>query len=195
MSHSGKGILWFVLGLAIFLALIWQFYPLPDAKKRLDNFPLYGPAFEGKKLEKDAFEKSYFKDVTVLKRLYNVEGTNYFVTVIDGSNNRHVVHDPYYCFKGGGWDITGAKEITIPGGNAMLVNLRRGDETTEALYWFTDENKRYSSALEYWMQATFRRLSLGFSGPEPVLVTILPIAKKTIDLPNLEKNFPEIFQL
>lgn len=195
MNSKSQITLWSLLGVAIILAITWQFYPLPDAKQRMDDFPLYGPAFEGKKLQLTKFEKDFFKNVNIVKRLYDVEGVNYFVTVLDGTKDRHAIHDPYYCFKGGGWEVMSAEEVKIPGGNAMLVHLKKDGNTVEALYWFSDVTKHYSSALEYWMQATLRRLTLGMTGPEPVLITIQPINSEKIHLENLENNFPEIFHL
>jgi Protein of unknown function (DUF3485) len=195
MNKKSQVTLWIFLSVAILLAITWQFYPLPDAKKRMDNFPLYGPAFSGKKLQLSVFEKDFFKNVNIVKRLYDVEGVNYFVTVLDGTHDRHAIHDPYYCFKGGGWEIISAKEVEVPGGNAMLVHMKKDGKTIEAIYWFSNGKEHYSSALTYWIQATLRRLTLGLSGPEPVLITIQPINSDKIQLNFLEKEFPEIFHL
>lgn len=195
MNKKSQTKLWIFLVIAIFLAMIWQFYPLPDAQQRMEDFPLYGPAFAGKKLQLTSFEKDFFKKTNIMKRLYDVEGANYFITVLDGTNDRHAVHDPYYCFKGGGWEIISSREVKIPGGHAMLVDMKKDGRQIEALYWFSNEKEHYSSALTYWLQATLRRLTLGLSGPEPVLITVQPITSEKIQLDLLEEDFPELFQL
>ena len=195
MKNKSQFALWVFLSFAVILALVWQFYPLQDASKRMNALPLYGPAFLGKKLQLTTFEKDYFKNVNIVKRLYDVEGINYFVTVLDGTKDRHAIHDPYYCFKGGGFEVVGAKEIAIPNGNGMLVQLKKDGRQVEALYWFSNGETHYSSALQYWLQATLRRLTFGLSGEEPVLITIQPVDSDEIHMEILETDFPEIFEL
>ena len=45
-------------------------------------------------------EKAIFTGVTMLKRLAIAGGDRAVVTVIDGTKNRHAVHDPVFCFRG-----------------------------------------------------------------------------------------------
>ena len=95
---KSKNLFWIGLGLAICLSVFWQVYPLPDAKSALDALPLAGPGFIGQDVPLTEFELAFFRGVNVLKRVYKVDNHLYFVTVLDGTRNRHVVvHDPYYC--------------------------------------------------------------------------------------------------
>ena len=34
-----RALLWIILAIAIVLGILWQFYPLPDAKDRMDSLP------------------------------------------------------------------------------------------------------------------------------------------------------------
>lgn len=190
-----RKLLWLTLALALLLGAIWQFYPLPDATQRMDALPLYGREFLGRNLELSPFEKDLFANVNVLKRLYQVGDQNLFITALDGTRNRHVVHDPFYCFRGGGWELLDKKVVPVPNGEAMFLNLQRNDQLQEALYWFTDGHQQYTSPLRYWWQATLRRLTLGRSGPEPILVVVQPVDAQTLDLDALLKQFPTLFAL
>jgi len=177
MNHSKT--LWILLIAAILLGSLWQFYPLPDARKRIDNLPLMGPGFVGQDVPLNDFEQSFFKGVYVLKRIYRVDGNYYFLTVLDGTHNRHVVHDPYYCFTGSGWQIDEARQISIENGTAEQLLLSKGAQNKTALFWFADGTRNFSSPWNYWLAATWRRLTLGASGQEPVLIMIQPLDSTT----------------
>ena len=174
MTQNPK-LLWTLLAVAIFLGLLWQFYPLSDARKRMDELPLAGPGFVGQDVPLNEFEESFFKGVNVLKRVYQVDGSNYFLTVLDGTHNRHVVHDPYYCFTGSGWQIDEGKQISIQNGTAEQLLISKGVNDKSALFWFADGKANFSSTWKYWLAATWRRLTLGYSGQEPVLIMLQPL--------------------
>jgi hypothetical protein len=165
------------LFLAVGLGLLWQFYPLSDAKNRLEELPLYGPGFVGNNVPLNDFEEKAFQGVDVIKRLYRVDNENYLVTVLDGTHNRHIVHDPYYCFTGSGWEIQSKKKFYFgnDSNNGEELVLSRGTKSRAALFWFTDGKSAFSSPMEYWGKATLRRLTFGRSGNEPVLIMIQPL--------------------
>ncbi len=175
MNLKGQIALCIGLAIAVVIGLVWQLYPLPDAQKRLDRIPFYGPKFESRDLMLSEFEENFFKNVNVLKRLYLIDNTIYFVTILDGTHNRHVVHDPYYCFRGSGWDIIKEEKYPLPKGNANLVEIVKGNQKKSAIYWFSDGATAFNSPYEYWWKATLRRLTLGKSGKEPVLIMIQPL--------------------
>lgn len=179
MSAISQKILWIGLALAIVLGLLWQLYPLSDAQNRFDRLPLVGEGFAGEDVPLSDFEKSFFKDVNVLKRVYRIGNQTFFVTALDGTHNRHVVHDPYYCFTGSGWDIVDKKSIPLQNGDAEEVTISRNSRDKVALFWFTNGVVEYRSPLRYWMEATLRRLTLGWSGREPVLILIQPLDTTT----------------
>ncbi len=195
MTTKSRTFLWIGLFAALVLSFIWQFAPLPDAKEHLEKLPLNGIGYKGKEVPLESFEKDFFKDVHILKRLYQVNGQNFFITALDGTHNRHVVHDPYYCFKGGGWSVLKEKDIALNNGNASLLVIGKDGYQREALFWFTNGKTQHNSPFQYWMQATLRRLTLGASGPEPVLVVVQPITDEPVDWQLFEKNFHSLFNL
>jgi hypothetical protein len=60
----------------------------------------------------------------------------------------------------------------MKGGHARKMSIRRQHQETEILFWFSDGEKRHASFFQYWAQTTMRRLTLGQSGPEPVMIII-----------------------
>lgn len=179
MTESSKKILWIALGIAVVLGLIWQFFPLKNAQERLARIPLSGDHFVGENVPLTDFEEKFFKNVNVLKRIYRIEGVYYFVTALDGTDNRHVVHDPYYCFTGSGWDIKSEKNIPIKNGFAKEIIITKGAQEKAALFWFSNGKEDFTSPMRYWWDATLRRFTLGWSGEEPVLIMIQPLDSVT----------------
>lgn len=160
---------------AISLGLLWQFYPLTDAKSRLQALPLEGASFVGYDVPLNDFEDKNFHNVNLIKRVYRINHENYMVTVLDGTHNRHAVHDPYYCFTGSGWGIVSKNGYDFGKGVGEELQLSRGSKSRAALFWFSDGKKIFNSPLEYWWKATLRRITLGKSGEEPVLIMIQPL--------------------
>ena len=193
MKDVKHPLLWIGLFVVIVLGMAWQFYPLSDAQKRLDDLPLAGPGFVGMEVPLNDFEKKFFHGVNVIKRVYKINNYYYFVTVLDGTRNRHLVHDPYYCFTGSGWEIAKAEDLTIEGGEAKQIEITKGAQRKSAVFWFADGTENYSSPWKYWAQSTFRRLTLGRSGEEPVLVMIQPL-DNTTDV-NWNKTLQSLFPL
>lgn len=190
-----RWLLWIILAVAILLGALWQFYPLTNAKERMDNLPLMGQGYVGEVLPMQDWEQAFFKHVGVLKRVYHVKDRVLFLTALDGTRDRHAVHDPLYCFRGGGWEVVSQKTVSIPGGTAVLIKLKKDDSNEEALYWFSDGTSHYASPYWYWWQTSLRRFTLGTAGPEPILITLQPIDNKPIELQALFENFPDLQKL
>jgi hypothetical protein len=195
MNNRSQKLLWFGLIIAVILGITWQFVPLSDAQNRVHALPLFGKDFIGENVPTTPFEKSFFQNVDILKRIYTIGQNKYFIFVLDGTHNRHTVHDPYYCFRGIGFTIDSEKLIPIKGGYAKLIQVSKDSEHREALFWFSDGTSHYTSSLRYWWLSTLRRLTLGFSGPESVLISVQPVDEETIDWDKFKKEFPQIFEL
>ncbi len=190
-----KNGLWLGLASAIILSILWQFKPLPDALHRMETLPLIGIGYKGSDLPLKPSEKKIFEGVNVLKRVYTIGNKPFFITVLDGTHNRHVVHDPYYCLKGSGWSLLNEKTVPAPKGKASLLIVRKGDKEKEALFWFSDGNKQFNSPLTYWLTATLRRITLGLSGPEPVLIVVQPMQEEPVDWEHFQKQMGPLFNL
>ncbi len=197
MQQTGRTIaLWIGLAVAVVLGLLWQFAPLTDAKSRLQALPLNGPSFIGQDIALSDWEKGYFKNVNVLKRVYTIGKKTLFVTALDGTLNRHVVHDPLYCFRGSGYEVASEKTIDLPdGGSVAFLKLIKNNSEQDAMYWFTNGQTTYDSPLRYWWQATLRRLTLGMSGEEPILIVVQPIDDHPLDWKEVVHYFPQLLTL
>ena len=194
MNNSSKKILWIALGIALVLSLVWQFVPLRDASDRLDAIPMSGLGVHGKDLPLAEVETSIYSPARVLKRLYQVGRQQVIVVAIDGSRNRHAIHDPTFCFRGAGWTIGAAREVPVPGGYARVLSLTKDGKHIEAMYWLSDGRTRHASALEYWWQTTWRRLTLGQSGAEPILFVLQPVNRDSLDWELLLQQFPGLLE-
>jgi hypothetical protein len=195
MNTRSQFWLWTALLVAIALGFIWQLAPIPDAKERINRLPLSGLGYTGYDLPLDPFEKEFFQNVNIVKRIYQVNGRKFFITVLDGTRNRHAIHDPYYCFVGGGWNILQDHKIPIKNGNASKLLISKQGEQREALFWFSDGTDHYNSPLRYWIQTSLRRLTLGLSGNEPVLILVQPLQGDPVDWNAFQTHFSALYQL
>ena len=195
MTHKNQSLLWIGLALAVVLGLIWQFSPLTDAQNRVKKLPLSGLNYAGEELAIPDSLRSLFGKAQVLKRGYQVGPQRVIVWIVDGAHNRHAVHDPLYCLRGDGWRVKSQNLFPLDGGEANLIRAEKNGRETESLIWFSDGHERHASALRYWWQTTTRRLTLGHSGPEPVLITVQPVGGAAIDWHQLAERFTPLFDL
>lgn len=157
---------------AIVVGSIWQYYPLPGAEDRLVSVPIRGPGFMSRSMPILPEEQQMLGQAVAFRRRYCFINANFAVSVVDATLNRHAAHDPTYCIRGAGWQIVDDQRIPIHGGEARKMSIRRHHQETEILFWFSDGETRHASFLTYWAQTTLRRLTLGYSGPEPVMIII-----------------------
>ncbi|MEZ5413290.1 MAG: exosortase-associated EpsI family protein [Opitutaceae bacterium] len=187
-----SGVLWGTMALALVTGALWQYYPLADANGRLAALPERGLWMASEAIPVSETEEQIYRGAAVLKRLVAVRGQRVVMTVVDGSGNRHAVHDPLFCFRGAGWEVTGQAPLALERGAARQVDLRRRGETAEAVYWFSDGTRAFDSAMEYWWRTTMRRVTLGASGAEPVLIMLTPVDERPVNWEALLAAWPEI---
>lgn len=186
--------LWVVFGFAVALTLIWEFVKIPDASNRLNRLPLTGFGFAARDLPLSELERNIFGNAQVLKRIYRTGRQGVVVQIVDATRDRHAVHDPLYCFRGAGWEIAAESRLTVPGGYARQLTLRRSADIAEAVVWFSDGTSRHASAPAHWWQTVVRRLTCGVSGPEPVLVILQPLQGETPVWPDVFARLPLLFE-
>jgi len=194
MKTTANNFLWIGLAVAVVLSLAWEFIPLNDASARLEKLPVQGLGFAGRDVPLSDTEAAVYKPARVMKRLYQVGKERVVLVAIDGSRDRHAVHDPLYCFHGAGWNVVTSRDVAVSGGSAKLLTLKKNDRTVEAVFWFSDGTERHTSVLRYWLQTTLRRLTLGCSGEEPLLVILQPLTGTTLRWDRLLVCFPLLFE-
>jgi len=169
----GRKLLWIGTAVAIVLGGLWQFYPVAStARNRLADIPLRGTGFQGLDVPLTDTERVVLGRVDLVNRRYQFGDRLLFVSAVDGTDDRHAVHDPRYCFQGAGWRLLSERPMPLPGGEGTRLELARGADRFETLYWFAEGSTRYSSFLRYWWRTTLRRLTLGKFGAEPLLVVV-----------------------
>lgn len=177
--------LWIAVFVTVSCGAAWGLFPLADARARLDQVPRVGAGFTGRDLTLTPTELQVLGRVDLIHRQYQIEGQEFYATLIDGTKDRHAVHDPRYCFQGAGWQVLGERRLPVPGGEVNWVQARHGERNVQALFWFSDGMTRYTSMPRYWWQTTLRRMTLGRSGPEPVLVVLQTFGDPQPDWPTL----------
>lgn len=186
---------WGGAGTMAALIVASQLWPLPDASDRIARLPLHGIWHRSAPVELAGWERETFRRATVVKRIAVVQRERFALTVIDGSHNRQAVHDPEFCFRGAGWTIDSASEVAIPRGRARLLRLRKGAATAEALFWFSDGTESFAAPARYWLAATWRRLTFGASGAEPVLVLLTSLDAAPPRWEAVLTHWPELARL
>lgn len=194
MNSRSQKILAAGLLVAVVLALVWDRVPLADAQNRVTHVATAGLGFASRELPLNDTEKSIYGAAQVVKRIYRVGREDFVVVIIDGVRNRHAVHDPAYCFRGAGWTIAGERPLNLPGGAGKILSLKKGNETREAGFWFSDGRERHAQVARGWWQAALRRLTLGTSGPAPVLVLVQPVDAGGTTWERLPAQLPALFE-
>ena len=195
MNARSQKILLGGLLFAVVLALAWDSVPLSDAQSRVARLAPDGLGFTSREVPLNETEKSIFGAAQVIKRIYRVGRKDFIIVIIDGTHNRHAVHDPTYCFRGAGWSIAGERPLALPGGVGKILSLRKGNETRAAVFWFSDGRERHAQVARGWWQSALRRLTFGASGPAPVLVLVQPLKNDQTDWETLPVTLPMLFGL
>ncbi len=165
-------ILWIALLFAIIFGAAVKWIPPHSEQSRLQRLPITGSFFFCTPLSLSPNELSFYGESKVTKRYYRFAQYDFVMIVVDGSANRHVVHDPLYCLQGSGWHINAREALSIDGGQADLLRISREGLNREAVFWFSDGRSRHASIVRYWLQTTLRRLMFGYFQPEPVMVIL-----------------------
>lgn len=169
--------------------------PTGDASTRLNELPIEGVGFSGRGVELTEVEQLYYARAKVIKRAYTVGGNQILMLAIDGSGDRHAIHDPVYCHRGSGWEVVGERTMPVPGGEARCVDYRRGNERTQCVYWFSTGDERHASMFKYWWDTSLRRLTFGRWKKEPVLVVLQPAAASALDWEEVLGRFRGVWRL
>lgn len=145
---------------------------LVDASVRLASISKEGTDYKSRDIGFSEFEQDILGEAEGIKLLYLWRGQRYALSVIDGSRNRHAIHDPRYCFRGAGWEIVDESEVPFLGGEAIRMTLEDDEVRCEALFFYSTGDLIFSNPTEYWLRATLRRWTIGRSSPEPVLIMV-----------------------
>ena len=195
MKLTPRNWLWVGLGLMVLLSLIWNWMPAQLPQGRWKMLPAEGLGFASRELPLNATETKVYRQAETVKRIYQAGGQRFILTVVDGSRNRHAVHDPLYCFRGDGWQVTHEQTVAVPGGQARLLNLARAERRAEVVFWFTDGRERHCSAWRAWWLSLLQRLTLGKYGGAPALVLLQPATPEAPNWNSVFARCPFLFDL
>ncbi len=172
----GLIVLWMVLLASFGYSLATKYGTLPDASVRLAAIPTILANFSSRDVPLTAVEVEVYGSIHVLKRICVLGGQQAQLLCLDGTRDRHAVHDPRLCFRGAGWEILQDEPMPHPaGGEVRRLRLRKAGHEVETLYWWSTLHERHGSPGRYWLQTALRRITRGLSGDEPVLVLLQPL--------------------
>lgn len=184
-----------LFAISLLFTFLWQYFPLEDASDRLKSLPLQGAEYKGVAIPLAGYEAEFLGQANVLKRFYYTSKYNFYLTVIDGTYQRNIVHDPYYCLRGDGWSIDEKKDFPLWNGNANLLRMSKGQQIREILFWFSDGQQQFSSPLTYWIQTSLRRITFGLYSAEPVLIFMESSHDAAVNWEELIQELPALKEI
>jgi hypothetical protein len=184
--------LWPLIALSVLCGAAWSLQPVAGAAERLREVPLERGQFKGRDIPLTERELKVLGRVDLLHREYTAPWRSVYVTVIDGSKDRHAVHDPRYCFQGAGWKVLEERTRPVAGGESTWIAAERDGKPAEAVFWFTNGTERYSSVPRYLWEAMLRRVSFGHLGGKPVLVVVQNFGALRFDQAELDTMIAEL---
>jgi|GEM_PF-5180382 len=178
---------------ALFL-LLWVLIPIQNSQDRIETTL---QTVGGYRLPNSEGEKQFYKNVLLYKQKVFIQQKPISLIILDATHNRHVVHDPLFCFQGAGWRVTEKKEVQLPHnkGAAKLIYMSRGNEKKEFLYWFSDRKSCFHSFLTHWLKTTWRRLSFGLLSDEPLLIFLEKSGLNAPEWETILEQLPDLFTL
>lgn len=166
-----KYVLWLLFALSLALLLVWKMIPLNDGSARIQTAL---QTLHARPVPLTPNECDFFKGTNIVKLSVKTSQGKAWVFIIDATHNRHVIHDPRFCFQGAGWKLIQENPLSLANGSAMELLLSRGNQTKKFAYWFSNGENSYHSFIRYWLSCTLRRLSCGLSSQEPILIMVEP---------------------
>lgn len=192
MLTRARKALWILVIFSVGCGIAWSFYPLSGAGEKLRAVPLQCGPFAGVDVPLTERELKVLGRVDVVHRRYEFGARSVYVTLIDGSRDRHAVHDPRYCFRGAGWKVLEERQRPVQGGAATWLRAVNADRHAEAAFWFTGGEQRHSSMTRYLWDSMLRRVSLGRLGGKPVLVVLQSFDEDPLEWNEVETMIAEL---
>ena len=157
---------------AIGISVLWRFVPLDGTEDRLARRPTKGPGFTSWHSPLKDEERILLGQGIAARRIYQFGKKRFVVSVVDGTLNRHAVHDPMYCFAGAGYEVITDLPMKVEGGVARCSTFLKAASDRESSIGSRMARHATVRSWHIWFDTTIRQMTFGFSGPEPVLVIV-----------------------
>lgn len=194
-SANGKFLQWVIVLFVIAATFAFKVNATSQQHSALDDIPVSGYGYDGRALEFSQAERVFLGNAEAIKHEYSQASYRLIVVVVDGSNNRHAVHDPIFCLRGAGYETTGQAAFPIINGHGQLVSLAKGPTKQEVAYWFTNGEQRYTSFSRYLAESALNRLTLGKLGQQPKMVTVYSVGERIPNWSSLLDRFPVLLDI
>ncbi len=187
--------MWIAIFAAVLCFVLFQMIATPSQVERLDELPFSGPQYKGEAIRFDSSELRLLDGADAIKRIYTIDQSPFLVYVVDGTRNQNAVHEPSEFFLEGGWHIISQSTLPLEAGEGVVLTLQRNDESKEAIYWYTTGAMQHVSPWLQCIQSWMRRITLGNSNDEPLLVIVEAESPGTIHWNKTLNEFPELLTL
>ena len=194
-SANGKFLQWTIVLFVMVATFVFKVNATDQQHSDLNDIPISGYGYDGRALEFSQAERAFLGKAEAIKHEYSQTGYRLVVVVVDGSNNRHAVHDPIFCLRGAGYETTGRQDFPIINGHGQLVSLAKGSIKQKVAYWFSNGEQRYTSFTRYLAESALNRLTLGTLGQQPKMVTVYSVGERIPNWSSLLDRFPVLMDI
>lgn len=191
----GNTVQWLLVLLVVTATVAFKVFEPTKESGFLADIPLSGFGFDGEKLEFTQDELNYLGGAEAIKHEYSQRGYELVVIVVDGTNNRHSVHDPVFCFRGAGFEVMQQQVFPLYNGQGRLISLGRDDERRNVAFWFSNGDARYTSFMRYLLESTAHRLTFGMLGSQPRMVTVHSVGRQIANWSTALDRFPVLMDI
>ena len=176
--------------------LVYAIVPVANARDRLEFIPSESHSFNSVEIPFTQEEKDFLRDAHAIKRLYSLsDGNTLMMLVVDGAEDRHVVHNPVFCIKGAGDEILSEESMPLVKGSGSKLKIKTDSGFQEMAYWYSTLNRRHSSFANLLWDNVLNRLSFGTATNAPVMVVLYSSSNKSINWNRVPDQLPFLMSL
>jgi hypothetical protein len=194
-SANGKVLQWLIVLFVVAATFAFKVNATGQSQDALSDIPISGYGFDGRVLAFSEAERTFLGGAEAIKHEYSQANFRLVVVVVDGSNNRHAVHDPMFCLRGAGFEITNQTAFPIINGHGELISLAKGAAKQKVAFWFSNGEQRYTAFSRYLFESAVNRLTLGTIGTQPRMVTVYSVGERIPNWSSVLDRFPVLMDI
>jgi len=192
---NGQFLQWLIILFVVLATFAFKIHATQQQHSSLHDVPVSGYGFDGRALEFSDAELAFLGKAEAIKHEYSQADYRLVVVVVDGSNNRHAVHDPIFCLRGAGYETTSNTEFPIINGHGQLISLANGSARQKVAFWFSNGEQRYTAFSRYLAESAINRLTFGAIGSQPKMITVYSTGGRIPNWSSILDRFPVLMDI